>query len=488
MPYNGSEQVLRSWGRQNQPLGTFLFADQGHRFEIFTLLARRPFGFPTQRVCHVSDLLLALVLAAVFLLSAFLLTRAFRVPFSPFLVTAATFTLTGLLTQMPSSPLYLFLPDGESYLTRGLLLYETWRAGDPWDEPHWPGKGVWPLVIAILHFVAGPVRLSIIVLNAMLLSLALIFLQKSTLLLFGTKPKLVFVLLTVTSAPVLLNGPTLLRESVFWLGISIGVAAISFFSRNENISGLWLLLVSIAVTLAIRPNLGIVVVYLLLFASIIAWLIQNGSLVRSRILGSLVIAGLASAAFPTLFSQLATDLSTVGETTEVIAVSLQNPKATTAFVPFVPGEGIGENPSFVAQVCDSSAVGSIICRTTANFSHSLLGPFPWEFGPEAIWIVSLASTLHFWALVAASVLLLRNRENRTPATMGLFVLSFVLLLALSTTLTNYGILIRFRAAVEIFLFPLAAGYFSSLPIPKILRNRLPHGDATGKPGRVPGNP
>lgn len=420
-----------------------------------------------------NDLLLALALATVFFFFALVLARGFQVPFLPFVTSAAILALVGLLTQMPQSPLYVVLPDGEAYLGVGLLLYETWRAGEAWGEPHWPGKGVWPLIIALLHFVAGPIRLSIIVLNALLLALALIFLQKSTLVLFGTKPKLVFVLLTVTSAPVLLNGPTLLRESIFWLGISIGIAAISFLSRNRNMPGLGLLLVSIAVILAIRPNLGIVVVYLLLFCSITVWLIQNGRLVRSRIVASLLITGLASAAFPPLFDYLATDLSNVGESTEVIAVSLQDSSSTTAFVP------LAETP----QICGTSSLGSMICRTTTNFPHSLLGPFPWEFGPEAIWVVGLASTLHFWGLITASVLLLRNTKNRTPATVGLFIVSFVLLLVISTVMTNYGILIRFRAAVEIFLFPLAAGYFSNLTIPNSLQNWFRHGDTTGKPGR-----
>lgn len=443
-----------------------------------------------------SDLLLALALAAIFLLFALFLTRKFSVPFSPFLVTAAILTLTGLLTQMPLSPLYVVLPDGESYLFKGLHLYETWRAGEAWEKPHWPGKGVWPLIIALLHFVAGPIRLSIIVLNALLLSLALIFLQKSTLLLFGRKPKLVFVLLIATSAPVMLNGPTLLRESIFWLGISIGVAAISFLSRNRNVPGLVLLLVSIAVILAIRPNLGIVVVYLLLFASIIAWLVQNGNLVRSRILASLLIAGLATAAFPTLFNQLALpgdpviyedEASVTRYEARVTAIAeALNRRATTAFIPFFDYLG-QETPAFVENICDTISFGPTICRIAGDFPHTLLGPFPWELGPEPIWLVSLASTLHFWVLLTTSVLLLRRRENRTPAIAGLFIVSLLLLLALSTTMTNYGILIRFRAACEIFLFPLAAGYFSGLTVPKLLRNKNSPPRSAEKPGPVASN-
>jgi hypothetical protein len=122
----------------------------------------------------------------------------------------------------------------------------------------------------------------------------------------------------------------------------------------------------------------------------------------------------------------------------------------------VPVQGVEEVP--VAFLCDSASYLGILCDSLARLPALMFGPFLWEIGPEPVWIVVIASTLHFLFLFGTSVLFLFQKKQRNLATLGLFSLGLVTLLILATILTNYGIIIRFRVVAELFLLPLSLGF------------------------------
>ena len=398
----------------------------------------------------ITDVLVAFSVFVFLGFLGFVSARGWKVSPAPFFVVALSLIVVGVSTQLSISPFYLGLGDGGQYLDWATAISEAWREGQPWnDRAIWPGKGLWVLLIAVMNFFFGPVLISLIVINAAVFSFSLILLQKTMGLLFGVRPKWTIIVLTLTSSPVLLFTPTLLREAFFWFGITAGILAIAYFYRTSYVAGLAFLLLSVLVVIGIRPNLGVLIAYPLVAVVIAMWAVRKGSVSISRILiGSSLIAVLGVTFFPAV-SALAT--ADVVETVTVVSRSLANSGDPTT--------GLQQDKSGgPSNFCNSTSYVGILCNSLARLPAFIFGPFLWEIGPEPIWIVVIASSLHFLFLLATSVLFLFQKKQRNLATLGLFALALITLLILAAVLTNYGIIIRFRVVVELFLFPLTLGF------------------------------
>lgn len=355
---------------------------------------------------------------------------------------------TGLATQLPASPFFIGLQDGGYYQQWGYAISESWRAGVPWERSSlWPGKGFWPLLIAVFHFVAGPVLISPVVFNSLLVAFSVVFLQKSTDLLFGVKPTVMFIALTLSSAPILLNGPTLLREGIFWFGISVSVAALAYLYRARYVTAMSLLAFSIILILAIRPNYGTILAYLIAFAALAIWIFQikPGLTTRALIGASCALVLLLS--FPPAFSYLSHDLNTLEAQIETVARGLSSDDVSTSLQASPAVSGFFASPA-----------GASIIRAPSL----VVGPFWWEVGPEPVWIAVIASTLHYWFLLTTSTALLFKRANRNVPNLVVFIMSMIILASLTPVMTNYGVIIRFRVGAEILLTPLSAAYIALL--------------------------
>jgi len=376
----------------------------------------------------------------------FLVTRRWDVSLLPFLVVAAVLILVGLSTQLAASPFYLGLSDGRYYLDWGFAISEAWRDGQPWSERViWPGKGVWPLLIAVANYFFGRVLVALIVINALVFAFSIIFLQKATALLFGVRPKWTIIVLALTNPPALLFAPTVLREAIFWFGISAGILAITYLYRASFGRGVAFLLLSVVVVLGIRPNLGVLIVFPLVAVAVVVWSLRKESVLISRIfIGTTLLAILGAAFFPAVGVMAAAD---VLETVPIVSYALANDGDVTT--------GLETDSS---DFCNSTSYVGILCGSLARLPALIFGPFLWEIGPEPIWIAIIASSLHFLFLLATSVLCLFKAKPRNLATLGLFGLALLTLLIFSSILTNYGIIIRFRVVAELFLLPLTLGF------------------------------
>lgn len=403
----------------------------------------------------VNDISFAVAIGGGLSYLAFVVAKKSNVSFVPFMVIGPALIATGLATQLPFSPLFIGLNDGGYYQQWGSAVANSWRAGEPWEEVFWPGKGFWPLIIAGFHFIAGPVLISLVVFNSLLIAFSVVFLQKSTELLFGVKPRVVFIALTLTSSPILLNGPTLLREAIFWFGISVSVAALTYLYRAHWVTAITLLALSIFLILAIRPNWGVILAYLIACAALTIWVLQTKPGLKLRTVIGVGCSFVLALSFAPAFSYLATDLSGLDERVETISSALSSSDLTTA-VRLFPGTPADIPPAF-QQFLDSTLGASI-----ANLPFLFLGPFWWEVGPEPIWLVVIASTLHFWFLLVTGAALLVKRKNRSIAAFVLLIMSLITLASLAPLMTNYGIIIRFRVVAEILLTPFSAAYVATV--------------------------
>jgi hypothetical protein len=105
--------------------------------------------------------------------------------------------------------------------------------------------------------------------------------------------------------------------------------------------------------------------------------------------------------------------------------------------------------------CQSSFYAKGFCASIRFLPQAILRPFWWEISNEPVWLLAGSSTAHFLFLTAMSVVHLARKRNRTLGQAGLVGLALLNLLIISGILSNYGILIRFRIASEIFLMPSA---------------------------------
>jgi hypothetical protein len=413
------------------------------------------------------DLLVSALLVLPCGLIAVLVAGKWKLSVLPFAALLLVLVATGLVTRLPLSPLFVGLEDAGYYLNWASEIVRAWKSGEPWTDGIWPGKGVWSLVIALLSFFPGELFISLIVLNSVVFSFSALLLQRATHLLFGAKPTWLFVLLMATNPGVLLYGPSPHRESIFWWGVSAGVVALAHLFRDHKLPGLLWLLASTFVILAIRPNLGVVISYLLVASSVAIWGTRKGARSLKRMVPGLVLTLALVASFPASFQFLA-GVEDVEERVAVVAngVALDGGGATTAFpessLPQISSgaESCGDSadPDNGARdfFCDLGAYVSVLCDAVSRLPRLLVGPFVSEIGPEPVWLFASISAAHFLFLLATSVLYLLRREGRNWRSFSLISLGLSSLVVFATVMTNYGIVVRFRVVTEIFLLPTAA--------------------------------
>ena len=406
----------------------------------------------TQRA--VDNLLLdsftAIVLIAVSVFFLRRLARMWRVSALPILVVMPVLSFVGSLLYLPLSPLYL-RNDGEFYQAWGFSLAATWTTGAPVvvGEPLIPGKGFLPLIIGVMSVLVGPVTLAVIALNVAVLGLCLVLIQKATILIGNQSPRWSIVAAFLTCSPILLWGPSLLRESIFWLGSALGILAISYAARNRYVPAFFLSGFSTLTLMAIRPDVGLFIVYGIFFMLTFLILIvgPKRSWLRSSI-ASLILLALA-VSFPPVFEIVRPSIST--SLVKEISQDLSKASVTTAFEPNENSPALSDQ-----DWCSPDSWHLLLmCEALSNLPRAVFGPFPWEYGAELIWLVAGASTLHFLLVLALSCFhIFVSRGHRWPSS-AIFILAWGTVLVFSSVLTSYGILIRFRAVSEIMLMPLA---------------------------------
>jgi len=404
----------------------------------------------------VSDVLLGSVLLLVSAYGLHRLAKVWKISVVPLLVLVPSFLGAGLILYVPFSPLYV-RSDGEFYQSWGYSMAAAWLSGEPMDSPQalWPGKGLWPLIIGGFTAIAGPVTITLIVFNALLLVLSAVLLQKATLLLGGRSPGWSMVIVFLSSSPFLLWGPSLLREALFWVGVALGVLALSYASVHRLRFAFLAVGLSTLVLLGIRPDAGIVLVYG--FVAMLIFLVGIVGRKRSplrAVATSVVLLSLALS-FPTAFDSVREGVT--GQSILDANKALAGENVTTAFG---SSSSSSSSSSEEFDYCDAkfselSLGAAVLCRGTVNLPHAFFGPFYWEYGPEAIWLIVGASTLHFLVLGGLATYYLAISRGRRWPLLALLAVAAASMLMFSSILTNYGILIRFRAVTEILLIPLA---------------------------------
>lgn len=374
----------------------------------------------------------------------------------PVFLLGATVTPLGALMYLPASR-FAINNDGFAYLAWGSAISERWQgipSGGSLD-PIWPGKGIWPSIIAGFHFLIGPVQFLPLVISILAFIACVVVVQlTSEIISRGTYPSLATILV-LSSPSLMLFGPSLLRESFVWLGVSLLVLSLIVILRGN----VWKSLLSASsgalICLAFRPDVGVVFVYVTAILLIGLKVLTSHSNIWLRFglfsISTLAIAG----SFPFVFRFMQPQVSAE----RVKAVTTELGEAWRIESAFVAPQG----ESFVAPQgelgvigCSESYLLQLGCQALANFPRTFLGPFHWELSWNLISAAAAISTLHFLVLVALSILgfFCLSRDDKLSSS-AVWLLAFASMIVWASVLTNYGILIRFRGATEVMLLPSA---------------------------------
>jgi hypothetical protein len=364
---------------------------------------------------------------------------------SPLIALLVFMFTSGVALNLPSS--FLFLPsDGAYYSSWGENIAEGWVGGEQDPRPIWPGRGVLPLIIACFEFVSNGHFFSVVALNSLATTYTFFLLKLSSKVAFRPQQlNWLPLVLFLSSLPVVLYGGGLLREPFFWLGSALTVLAVAFWSQRHFPQALISFVAGASVLLAIRADLGVALIYALLGATL---LIQMVSSLISRNFLRALFAGISivAAAFTALPAIDAVRPGLTAEAVEISVADLSRPEVRTAF-----------SPIETSEICKESILFKIVCEAVVKLPSVLLGPFPSTVFPSWNQVALSSSTIHFWIICALVIFSFRRSDlrNARPVATILTAVAITSLLIISTWLSNYGIVMRFRAITEVFLFPIA---------------------------------
>lgn len=323
----------------------------------------------------------------------------------------------------------------------------------------WPGKGVWPAVIAITHLIVEDAFLAPLAL-ATIASVALaLALHRATELIIGHSTPLVLALLMLLQPAFLGWGPTLNREAFFWLGTSLLVLGFAYYIRESYLKALSSGVAGAVFVIGIRYEVGIPLAYLMLCAALIYFVSYPSVAITGRRFHKWLIAspvwafstlvtafGFLWARNPALFSPIpvAAEDESGSVAAEVVELYLRN-EVTRAY--------LGRDEVTTAfQVSENPVLGVI-----EGAFRTVFGPFPSEMGPSLVWWILALSTLNFLLVLGLAMVFLLSLRSRFFEYSGLALAALGCIVIIAFSITNYGMVMRFRFVSQILLIPLAIG-------------------------------
>ena len=373
--------------------------------------------------------------------------RRFGFKVVPLFTLLVLITLSGLLLSHPQS--FLFLPsDGLYYADWGERIAEMWAGNGVIDKPLWPGRGALPLLIGILEFTLGAHTFSIIAISSVATTFTYLLLKLSARVAFGPQRlDWLSMLLFITGLPIVLYGGGISREPYFWLGATLTVLAVALYSKGYIPQSLGVFLAGGTLLLAIRSDLGLAIVWAVLGAVALFHLVSGMQEKNVRtVLQSMVALAILLLSGLSLLDTVRSDWTP--QQIEGAAMDLSRPEVNTA----IERREVTKPDTW----CESGVPEKLICEVHNNLPAVLVGPFPGEIFSGPAFIAISLGTGHF--LLVGSLALLAFRWVPPESHIVFAVLTVTgaaTLFIIAALLTNYGIIMRFRAISEIFFFPLA---------------------------------
>lgn len=397
------------------------------------------FDDPNARFGETASLVQMLVFAIVIvagLLTIHAWARLLRVGSSGPLIVFMAYVLIGLGLAAAAGP-FAFATDGPVYDSQamGVATDIGIVPGETQTEPLHPGKAGYPVLLGAIYAVTGRMPLAGILINCIFVGATVATILGAAQVAYGRARQIPVVVLFLVSPTFLTLGPAVMREALCWLGVSLLVfVSVQLWHRRLNGVSLFCLAGSISILVSVRTTLFVLMLLSVVIAFCIAIVWRQMGLTGLWFLLAFGALSLLVLGDP-LIGILGFDFSSIMMTRDYLARS-----ATTGF-------SISAGP-----LSAFGGAGLLL----ASLPTVVFGPFPWQMGPEPVWAWVALNAVSWWVAI---ILALRNQVARLrPGITVLLMSSAVgLLLGLSLTMTNFGIVARLRAIPLVIILVIVAG-------------------------------
>lgn len=378
-------------------------------------------------------ILLVGLFGGVLLLAA--LARVHRLPLAPTILVFVGYLFLGAVNYVVGVKIFMS-PDAATYDVQALSVAGDMGLRVPMglDIQLYSGKEGFPTILGFLYRIFGRVPVAGVVFNSFVSALTVMVIFAASRLAFGAIAQR-FVLACFLLLPAFVTyGSDLLREALCWLSVAlITYFVVAFAVKRNRLTGALGAAVGILLLLWVRSTLGLL--------SLVAIVVAIGLMLMWRGMGKRALFALLASMLGGVFLFGDWALQIIGYDSSRIALirRFNRQDASSGY-------------HALLESIENSGVGGAILATLPN---SVFGPFPWEIGIEPVWAWVLINALFWWvALFAVARRIWVNGLN--SVTVSLLVFAAVLLVGMSVTLTNYGLLLRIRTIPMIVLLVLMA--------------------------------
>lgn len=370
---------------------------------------------------------------------------------------------------------YTLFSDAGWYQERALVVLDYWNGiqSAPYTDGLWQSllaKAAWPTFMAAIYVLVGVNPFAVLIFNILILCFIALVLASSIQKISGQfRPGILFSALLVLAPFTLVFGVSIGREAIFWFGICLMTNFFIDLMKVFSTKNLLGILLAAALTIVLRPNLGLPIVLIFILVLITTWALKTRVNKFSWYVTVLLSYGLffaVSYVSMGLLSLETANISAIRNELSASPSSVMESNQNTDSVQEI--ETSQESTSGVTSRFDPGQIEStgntIIDYGNAmilTYPRALAGPFIWELGTEPIWLLS-AINLSYWIFILGTALVAIVRRFQVQIGIGLVVASLLVLGLISAYLTNYGILIRFRSVAVLVLFPYSFAYLDSL--------------------------
>lgn len=393
------------------------------------------------------DVAASLAVATLISLPGAIILRRLRLSILPFAVSAIVLGGFSALINNPSSILFIPQSDGAYYLLWATEIYEGFLGEPMPSQQIWPGKGLWPLMIAIFFLIFGPSLLALHTALVLMSACIIVILQKIVRTVSPKSNTQLVAWIYLTSPATLVYSSLLFREIPFAFGVTLGLLGLSYLHERRLGSGAATLTLSSLLCVGLRPDLGMVITFTFVGLSIALLAYRSWSdRHRWRFIYLVFSAAVVAISFPaslefvTTGIPLGSDNARSGASVTDVRAYLASSSNTPIDIPCE-----GPTPWMEAILCGLSSIPSI-----------LLGPIPVASSTDSgasLWLF-FGATLHFLVVVLVSGFYLI--KSKSGLALAALIVSVAIFAAVAVVGTNYGIVFRLRLASEIVLMPFAA--------------------------------
>ncbi len=307
-------------------------------------------------------------------------------------------------------------------------------------------NGVWPLLISGLYVPFGRLTLAVLVVNAAISSFALLVGQKTVKLLISRDVPWLITFVWLSSTPLLIFGSSAMREPLFWLGIGLTVLGLVYLGQANRLPGFLNFSGGVAVLLAIRPDFSTLLLYPLIALTLAHFLVRPAVFTLKKLAYFLAGVGVLGASFIPVSRFMG--VNATPERAVELRRFLQRDGVNSALPPPV------QNNDPITFIPVSHEIWTLLEGTFSNLLPFLFGPYWTRLGEEPILWIAALSTFHFWVLFVSSIRGVQRLPSSIPG-VPILIWAILALGVFSLSLTNFGIIMRFRQAVEIMILPFA---------------------------------